>query len=52
MITIKREEQQERTNKKHKKLSNFAEMLEELERNHGYQRNDIQLISRERRVNK
>ena len=44
---IKPEQQQEH---KRKKLSTFAEMLEELERKHGYQRNDIQMIKRERRV--
>ena len=50
---IKCEQPQQRNPKQtRKKLSTFAEMLEELERNHGYQRNDIQMIKRERRVNK
>ena len=40
--------QQEKRKKLHK-ISNFAAMLEELERKHGYMRNDIQLIRGERR---
>ena len=49
---IKCEQQQRDPKHTRKKLSTFAEMLEELERKHGYQRNDIQMIKRERRVSK
>ena len=49
---IKCEQQQRDQKQTRKKLSTFAEILEELERKHGYQRNDIQMIKRERRVSK
>jgi hypothetical protein len=46
---IKCEQQHRDPKQTRTKLSSFAEMLEELERKHGYQRNDVQLIKRERR---